>query len=228
MRDWFGLNDPLSPGQLASLFVGLGAGGATGWLVATFPGWVGAWDTAYWWDIAAAIGTVGAVIVALGLAGLDYFRRRQGRKIRASLYAISIASKLQKYIDQLSGPAVFMIMNSKNDHMKTYEKLQQAVYKLDDGIPITDLLPLHDLDGKVASRIAHGFAQIDIVRKEMEKTERLAAHYNQYPPISKKSAIDLAVQLHLALDYLKAAKKTCQNSQGNYVVHPSGEDVHGR
>lgn len=228
MRNLFGLNEQLSPGQLAALFVGLVAGGAIGWLVATFPGWVGAWKAAYWWDIAAAIGTVGAVFVALGLASLEYFRQRRGSKIRASLYAIPIASKLQKYIDQLSRPAVYMIMNPEKNHMETYGKLQKAVYDLDDGIPIIDLLPLHDLDGKVAYRIAYGFAQIDIVRKEMEQTERLAAHYNQYPPISKKSAIALAAQLHHALDYLRAAIKTCQNSQGSYVVHPTAEDIHGR
>lgn len=114
MKDWFGGDSPLSPAQRWAFLIGLMVGAAAGWLVATFPGWVEAWDTAHWWEIATAFGTVGAVIAAVAVSLTETVLRIRERRRREAVvwgqiadevvtlrqYLISIKYELEKLIRQ--------------------------------------------------------------------------------------------------------------------------------
>ena len=79
----YGSGESVTRRQELLCAVVLGAFG--GWLISTAPEWMRASSYEHWWGIATAIGTVGAVLVALALALKE---SRDRRVERARLGAI--------------------------------------------------------------------------------------------------------------------------------------------
>lgn len=65
-----------------------------GWIVAANTGWMYPGSNAHWWEIATAIGTVGAVVVALIAASAESIRRYKSEHAQAKLTAVSLKISL--------------------------------------------------------------------------------------------------------------------------------------
>lgn len=137
-----------------------------GWLIATFPGWVDAWRTADWWDIAAALGTISATVAAVVIASQTEFRRRNERRHQAvSLKWLTarwaggvktgsemLATHLQKLFDTQPGqpfPAdsIYIV------------KLARAMIDPEILLPYVDRLHvLEEADGQTANAVSFAWA----------------------------------------------------------------------
>lgn len=65
--------------QRAELIIGIGIGCFVGWLLALHPVWLSASSRKHWWDIATAIGTIGATLAAVSVGISGWLRTRADR-----------------------------------------------------------------------------------------------------------------------------------------------------
>ncbi|WP_348995672.1 hypothetical protein ABFG95_06940 [Achromobacter sp. HNDS-1] len=76
---------------------GLICGAVAGWIFATIGGWVVATNAKNWWDVATAIGTVGAVITALFFAVKDRSRQHLLDQAEAVVLRAQITPELRLF-----------------------------------------------------------------------------------------------------------------------------------
>ncbi|HCP78118.1 MAG: hypothetical protein CML16_08085 [Pusillimonas sp.] len=144
------------------LLIGL----VSGWLIATFPGWVDAWEVAFWWDIAAALGTISATVAAVVIASQTEIRRRKERlhqavslKWLAARWAGGVktgsellAEHLQKLLETLPGQqlpkeSIFIVSLAR-------EMIDPALL-----MPYVDrLYVLEEVNGRTANAVSFAWA----------------------------------------------------------------------
>ena len=198
-----------------------------GWVICTAPGLTPGSSHEDWWHIATAVGTVGAVMTALVLSVAESRRRRNDARDRASLYAASVAAKLNPCLDVSRHAVAKIYFADEHSFDDRFVELMDSVDKSRRSHSITheDIVPLIGLGAGTAHRIAQGLALLDILHRDMLATHTAAETRKLH--IGNKATSKFAGKLSEAVDLLTVAQRHCEVAAKAYAKPPTGEELYG-
>lgn len=192
-------------------------------------------DADTWINLAAAVGSVGAVIAAVWLGLSVQYRERRERLTRAQLSAAGIGAKLEHTIDLTSSglaQAIFKNLELSEEESryeaskKIRELMARGYFKPD----LDTLLGLSALENYCANRIARAFDILDVIKGQTEniplgeyRPSVIAKSYGY----SEMLLSEWAVMFSSAHDLLTVALRECERVAIVAAPHPSGQELHG-
>ena len=191
------------------------------------------WDIKTFIEAASAIGTVGAVFVALHF-GMDGTRRRiQEERTRAGLCAAGIANQLSDTLDIVSGcvaSCVFRNLTVSDEYaryeasLRVRETLFQSYFEPD----FLTLKELASLDNNSANRIASAFDILNVIKRQMMRIPLPAYQEGLENHAFSESLLENWASLFFNVeDLLKVALRECVQASNHAAPIPSGEEIHG-
>lgn len=189
--------------------------------------WAVAPQSARWLDVLTAVGTVGAVIVALWAALWGRHVQKEQAKDRAGLYAAYVAAKLERYVDALRTASVMVDFNDEVHHTLKFIRFKSALADATTDISMDMLVHLIPMDGRAAHRLARGLALAEEVLRsvamEAAREDEAGAGYQ----VSDARTLELGSQLHEAVDLMWVALGECHSLAEIYAKSPTTEELHG-
>jgi len=143
------------------LVCGLIAGAVAGWIGTTMAGWVIASETKNWWDIATAIGTVGATVAAAAGVLLPQLAALRDKRQRA----VHAAASIYLYLGLSQKPITTIISRLSNTALtrKSIEVLIKDLKIVADSFPTFDTAGLDLLGDECGARLKAAFGILDLV-----------------------------------------------------------------
>lgn len=181
------------------------------------------------WDMLSAIGTVAAVVVALGISGQAAWANRRAEKDRSELSA----AKMLGPLFALERKSAFLSMCfefGESDFSEVDANILKALEELEalsKGVSIDDLYPLLKLPNHAAKRSALALGLIQTFASDaramlahqswvdLEKSQK-AIHYNRWLRMISEIKGDLIV-----------AVRACESAAATGAPRPSPGDIYG-
>lgn len=136
------------------------AGFVSGYCIAT--SWGAATDKSFW-DVASSLGTVAAVVVALGIAMSQGVAARDREKAHAILVAARLSGTFQAVASSVREIRVVLMLTKDPDSADSFEKFKAKILATVD-VDTTELIPLLPLPNKCAHRMAQALGLIGMMR----------------------------------------------------------------
>lgn len=179
------------------------------------------------WDMLSAVGTLAAVVVALGVSGHTAWGNRRTEKDRSEMVAAKMLSPLLELESKVSYLfAWFFLEDEEFDGQYTFVFLRiQELEVAARAISMEELYPLLHLKNHAAKRSARA---LGLIRTFAADAIGTLSHHSwgdvkQYEPYHKKWAEMLSeIQDHLAVAVL-----TCTAAASTGAPRPRAEEIHG-
>ncbi|WP_223533086.1 hypothetical protein [Pseudomonas sp. BF-R-30] len=181
------------------------------------------------WDMLSAIGTVAAVVVALGISGQSAWANRKAEKDRSELSAAKVLSPLS-VLERKASYLFAWFAFSEDAHAESDTKVLKFLEELEvlsSAISIEDLYPLLKLPNHAAKRSARALGLIQAFVGDAHAT------------ISHPSWIDVGLahrtgefkrwfgMLSEIKDHLILAVDVCESAASTGAPRPSPEEIYG-
>lgn len=196
------------------VIVGVIAGCFAGWIWTTIGGWMVGAKEKNWWDIATAIGTVGAVIVALGHGAFVHFRDARVKRREGRLMAAMLSVSLPPVIRQLK--AALAEFEAAKDGPPDGPRSQQGCVergaavlenlRLD--VPVGELAVLAWSSERTAEEIAKAVGNIRQINARLVNAADFTEGADYVPP---ERYYYLASHCHAAATLLDRARRRCSD-----------------
>lgn len=181
------------------------------------------------WDMLSAIGTVAAVVVALGISGQAAWANRKTEKDRSELAAakmLSPLSALERKAAYLSVCFAFGESDFAEPSANVLTALDEleALYK---AISVDDLYPLLKLPSHAAKRSAKA---LGLVQSFVSDTRSMLAHSSWGDLNSSHKAFHYKRwwgMLSEVQDHLTVAVAVCKSAASTGAPRPSPEEMYG-
>jgi len=180
------------------------------------------------WDMLSAIGTMTAVIVALGVSGHASWSARRVEKDRSELAAakmLSPISALESKVTELYGWFVFEDEEFNGDYTKIFLQIQELDVAAK-AISVEDLYPLLHLKNHTAKRAAMALGLIHSFAADV--TGRFMHHswskVTQRQPYHERWA-DMLLEIK---DHLQIALSACTEAAATGAPRPTPQEIHGQ
>lgn len=185
------------------------------------------WAPKQWLDVLTAVGTVGAVIVALWATLWGRSLQEEQAKDRAGLYAAYIAAKLEHYVDALRGASSRTCFDDLVNHTPNFGRFKRELDGATTDISLDMLAHLIPVNGRAAHRLARGFALVEEVRRvvamEAARENEAGAGYR----VSNECTLKFGGQLDEAVDLIRVALGECHSLAAIYAKAPTAEELYG-
>lgn len=192
-----------------------------------------AWDASTWIDLASAVGSLTAAVVALWL-GLEANRKsKEDAKSRAGLYAASIVVQLSHTADVVSDCATSIMFDNltvalDRSNAQALESLQKKLagnlYEPDQ----ETLVNLVALNNNCASRIASAFDTLKLVRNKLNGMPRnFLQAQGSYIEHRQKLLDGIRADLLHVQSLLLVALPECVKASALATPIPSGVEMYG-
>ncbi|WP_342616980.1 hypothetical protein [Rhodoferax sp. GW822-FHT02A01] len=186
-----------------------------------------------WINLGAAIGSITAAIVALGLGINANWRNTSDARGRAKLYAASVATRLSHTEDVITNCLIHC--EFKNLDLSDDESNRQALIHISitlrAGIfrpDIDTLQGLIALGGNCANRIASAFDSVDLVLLYLADLNTELFVSGGRSPVARKNLLDkVHANLSHAQELLRVALRECVNASQLAAPKPSSEELYG-
>ena len=172
----------------AGVFAGVIAGAIGGWIFTTIGGWLIATKLAHWWDVAGAVATFLAVVVALGNTWFAHRNERMTKYREGCLVAAQLSSSLPPLVWRLEDARDHFRRAKEGAHAGPWEQAGwveeglKLLRGIDVLIPNADLAALAWADGRAADELAKALGSVrQIVAHPLEPISE-AQHLNGVEP----------------------------------------------
>jgi len=196
----------------AGLIAGLVAGCIAGWIWTTIGGWMVGAKEKNWWDIATAIGTVGAVVAALGHGAFVHFRDARVKRREGELMAAMLSVSLPPVIRQLK-TAVAHFQKAKDgphsgpwSQQGSVESGIRALENLRLEVPIGELAVLAWSSERAAEEIAKAIGSIRQINARLTTAAEVVEGADYVPP---ERYYHIASHCYSAAKFLDRARRRC-------------------
>jgi len=180
-----------------------------------------------WINTLTAMGTIGAVIVALWAALWGRHVQTEQAKDRAGLYAAYIAAKLERYVDALQTATACAYFDDLAHHTPRFLHFKRSLNTATTDISLDMLANLIPVDGRAAHRLARGLALVEEVQRVVALE---AAHEDESGgayQVSDDRTLELGGQLSAAVDLMRVALGEFYAWAARYAKTPTAEEVYG-
>lgn len=201
------------------LFLGIVIGCLLGWMLTARPG------DLQWHEALTAIGTVGAVAVALWIQQANKRQQEVSERDRAGLYAAYIVAKLERYVEALHGASTGVFFDDEVNHTRKFVRFREEVHQAETDISLEVLAQLIPLEGRAAHRLARGLALAEEVRRATDAAHTRESEGNHL--VSDKATLELAGQLGEAVDLMQIALGECKRQATTYAKSPTNAELYG-
>ncbi|MGY4663191.1 hypothetical protein ACVWZ9_003985 [Pseudomonas chlororaphis] len=179
------------------------------------------------WDMLSAIGTLAAVVVALGVSGHTAYVNRKADKDRSELVAarmLSPITELERKASYLFAWFCFSDEEPADGHVNILMAIQELAV-MAKALSIDDLYPLLHLKKHAAKRSARALGLIQsfsadaiaiISHHSWSNTSRHKTHYERW-----------AGMLSEIKDHLAIAMLACESAASVGAPRPTVEEIHG-
>ena len=179
------------------------------------------------WDMLSAIGTVTAVVVALGVSGQAAWATRKVDKDRSELVAAKMLSPLSELERKASYLFAWFCFDDE-EPADQYMKIFIAIQELDvmaKAISIDDLYPLLHLKNHAAKRSARALGLIQtfsadaiamLLHHSWSNVAQRENHHKRW-----------GVMLSEIRDHLAVAVLACETAASTGAPRPTAEEIHG-
>ncbi|MFV8603900.1 hypothetical protein ACNRDG_06205 [Ralstonia pseudosolanacearum] len=185
------------------------------------------------WDIATAIGTVAAVLVALGIALADGRRKRRESLEAANLAAARVSVAVDESIARLVSAYgwVAFYRDEEQAGMRGFEAFQRSVILAEIDVPSSDLQALVPLPNRCAHRLARAMATLRSLTHNIDlRDDFFATHLatvSQYRDVREECVGKWRTTISEILDLLRVAHREFEAAAQLSAPIPDGVEVHG-
>jgi hypothetical protein len=181
------------------------------------------------WDALSAVGTLLAVVVALGLALLSEFQRRKGNKKRAGLVASRLLESVMLLADEVRHrmAAFAFYEDGRDGNNDGFADEVLTLRRLVEAISLESIYALEPLPGNCASRLAMALGIIDALGREVEYAKALQPWKQMSPEWRKHYTARWMSLCSSAADYLHMVRSELESAAGVAAPRPSAEDIYG-
>lgn len=180
-----------------------------------------------WIEAVSAIGTVAAVIVAIGIALRDSYRRNRESQQRAILVAARLGPEFQRSIDEVMS----LFAKLEFTHLSTGEMLEHADFVACLHQLRVPLIGAHDLDSlaalpkNAAYRLARALAILDYEFSCLVDRHRNHREGDMHV-VSDEEVEDVRSRLLPPLDMLRLAVQEMERAARPLVARPEPEEMY--
>lgn len=181
------------------------------------------------WEALSAIGTLLAVVLALGLALYAEMQNAWGGRKKAGLVAARLLESVQLLREEVRYQmAVFAFYEDEQDGNQTnFGDRALTLRRLVEPISLEYIYALEPLPGNCANRLAMALGIVDALGREIE----YAKSQQPWTQMSPQRRIHLTKRWmslsSSAVDYLALVQSELESAAGIAAPRPSPEEIHG-
>ncbi|VVD75094.1 hypothetical protein [Pandoraea commovens] len=181
-----------------------------------------------WVDIATALGTVGAVVVSLGLATAELRRRGQEGADRASLVAAQISPTLNDFVVRQTDFCVAMQFPTipQGDLITVSRLVDWATTQRTFAVTSDQLIALSPLPNRCAFRLARGLSLFDLTLREI--ADEWGAYQGTLYCLGEDEVKKIRGMMAVPFSLLVIAARECERAASPVSAVPTPEELYAR
>jgi hypothetical protein len=182
-----------------------------------------------WVDYATALGTVGAVIAAVGISVRQESLRREGAQIKANLVAASLSPRLTRFVTWLrEGTGGLDFSYGPDETYSTSGELFAVLRECGSvKVSLDELSSLAPLPKRAAYRLARAISEYDLLFDEIAASVRRGIPQPADVPMAEDVVHEWSGRIDDILSLFEIAARECDDAAAIPAESPSGQERYG-